>query len=137
MCSKNTDKEVPGEDLFRHMDHVIRTEKLYADSNLQRHDILVRFGLSRRTLCALMSAYAGGQSITAYVNSLRMEDAERLVREHPEMSFTGPVQAPLRHDPDRIPPEKLNPQIKKLNYYSQKMRINFVFYSQISIFVAN
>ena len=88
MCSKNIDKEVPGEDLFRHMDHVIRTEKLYADPNLQRHDILVRFGLSRRTLCALMSAYAGGQSITAYVNSLRMEDAVCLLREHPEMSLT-------------------------------------------------
>ena len=88
MSSKTTDREVPGEELFRQMDEVIRTQRLYADPYIQRHDILVRFGLSRRTLCALMSAYAGGQSITAYINSLRMEDVERLVREHPEMSFT-------------------------------------------------
>ena len=89
MCSKNIDKEVPGEAFFRQMDYVIRTEKLYADPSIQRQDILARFGLSRRTLSALMSAYAGGRSITAYINSLRMEDAVRLLREHPEMSLTG------------------------------------------------
>jgi len=88
MSIKSIDRGVPGEELFRQMDEVIRTERLYTNPNFQRRDILGRFGLTRRNLCALMSAHADGLSVTAYINSLRMEEAVRLLHEHPEMSFT-------------------------------------------------
>ena len=81
-------KAIPSQELFQQMDQAIRSEKLYADPFLQRRDILARFGISRRTLCALMSAYADGQSITAYINAMRIDDAEHMLKENPDMSFT-------------------------------------------------
>jgi len=75
-------------ELFGLIDGIIRSERLYADAFLQRQDILDRFDISRRTLSDLLAVHAEGQSFTAYINAMRLEDAVRLLREAPEMSLT-------------------------------------------------
>jgi AraC-like DNA-binding protein len=79
----------PNPELFGLIDGIIRQERLYADESLQRQDILDRFDISRRTLNDLLAVHADGQSFTAYINAMRLEDAVRLLREQPEMSLTG------------------------------------------------
>lgn len=83
----------PDRELFDRIDSVIRGEKLYADANLQRQDIVDRFNVSRHALNDMFSAYADGQSFTAYVNNLRMQDALRLLQEEPVLSFSDIAQA--------------------------------------------
>ena len=78
----------PDPALFRTIDRTIREERLYTNPNLQRQDILDRFDISRRTLSDLLSAYADGQSFTAYINTMRLQDAVSLLKEEPEMSLT-------------------------------------------------
>lgn len=74
----------PDRRLFDLVDGTIREEKLYRNINLQRQDIIDRFDISRHTLNDLFSAYADGQSFTAYINRLRMQDAIRLMRKEPD-----------------------------------------------------
>ncbi|MBR4827037.1 MAG: AraC family transcriptional regulator [Bacteroidales bacterium] len=78
----------PDPDIFRKIDKTIREERMYTNPNLQRQDILDRFGISRRTLSDIMSAYADGQSFTTYINAMRLQDAVHLLKEEPEMSLT-------------------------------------------------
>lgn len=85
---KASDSPAPNPKLFNLIDGIIRGERLYANENLQRQDILDRFDISRRTLNDLLAAHADGQSFTAYINSIRIEDAVRLLREEPQMSLT-------------------------------------------------
>ena len=78
----------PDPELFRTIDRTIHEERLYANASLQRQDILNRFGINRRTLSDLLAAYAGGQSLTAYINAMRLQDAVHLLREEPGMSLS-------------------------------------------------
>ncbi|MBR5905106.1 MAG: AraC family transcriptional regulator [Bacteroidales bacterium] len=78
----------PNPELFQMIDGTIRREKLYLSESLQRQDILDRFDISRRTLNDLLAAHADGQSFTAYINSMRLADAVRLLHEEPGMSLT-------------------------------------------------
>ena len=78
----------PNPELFNHIDGIIRKERLYANESLQRQDILDRFNISRRTLNDLLAVHAEGQSFTAYINAMRMEEAVSLLREEPGMSLT-------------------------------------------------
>ena len=87
-AQKDSAKPAPNPELFNLIDGIIRTEKLYANESLQRQDILDRFDISRRTLNDLLAVHADGQSFTAYINSMRLEDAVRLLREEPEMSLS-------------------------------------------------
>ena len=87
-AQKASAKPAPNPDLFNLIDGIIRKEKLYANESLQRQDILDRFNISRRTLNDLLAVHADGQSFTAYINSMRLEDAVRLLREEPEMSLS-------------------------------------------------
>jgi len=74
----------PDKNLFDQIDRIIRKEKLYTNVNLQRQDIVDRFDISRHTLNDLFQAYADGQSFTAYINGIRMQDAIRLMQKEPE-----------------------------------------------------
>ena len=74
-------------DFFSTIDAAIRSERLYSDLTLQRQDICDRFGIRRHTLNNLLSTYANGQTFPQYVNSLRMEEAVILLRDHPEMTL--------------------------------------------------
>jgi len=81
---QSADALKPNKELFELIDSVIKEEKLYANVNLQRLDIVERFDISRHTLNDLLSAYANGQSFTAYINGLRMQDAIGLMQKEPE-----------------------------------------------------
>ena len=85
--------KVPDHEWFRQIDMVVRKEKLYAKPSLQRQDILQRFGLRRQHLNAILSKYAYGQSFPQYVNSMRLNEAERLMRENPKLSISAVAQA--------------------------------------------
>ena len=74
-------------DFFSTIDAAIRSECLYSNLSLQRQDICDRFGIRRHTLNNLLSTYANGQTFPQYINSLRMEEAVILLRDHPEMTL--------------------------------------------------
>lgn len=88
MRSNRVRKRPTDQDLFQAIDTAIREERLYADNTLQRRDILLRFGLRRQHLNAILSQYAYGQSFPAYINTIRLKEAEKLLTEHPEMTIT-------------------------------------------------
>ena len=85
---KQPEASAPDPKLFRVIDRIIHEEMLYTNPNLQRQDILDRFGISRRTLNDILTTYADGQSFTAYINAMRLHDAVHLLHEEPEMSLT-------------------------------------------------
>lgn len=83
-ASSQEEAPKPDKNLFDQIDRIIRKEKLYTNVNLQRQDIVDRFDISRHTLNDLFQAYADGQSFTAYINGIRMQDAIRLMQKEPE-----------------------------------------------------
>lgn len=78
------DAPKPDKALFDMIDGAIRKEKLYTNVNLQRQDIVDRFDIGRHSLNDLLSAYADGQSFTAYINGIRMQDAIRMMQKEPD-----------------------------------------------------
>ena len=77
-----------GKDFFKEIDSVIRNERLYANVDLMREDVMKRFGISRHRLNDLLNEYAGGLSFPQYINNIRVEEAQELIVHHPEMSIT-------------------------------------------------
>ncbi len=75
-------------DLFKTIDSVIRTERLYAQVNLMREDIMRRFSIGRHHLNSQLNTFADGMSFPQYINSIRMEVAYDLLTKHPEKSIT-------------------------------------------------
>ncbi len=76
-------------DIFQAIDQTIRKERLYAQVDLQREDIVLRFGIGRHRLNSLLSTYANGQSFPQYVNSIRMEECCQLFSNSPKMTITA------------------------------------------------
>ena len=76
-------------DLFATIDKTIRSERLYSDVGLQRQDICDRFGIRRHALNNLLSTYAGANSFTQYINAIRMDEAVKLLRDHPDMTIAA------------------------------------------------
>ena len=74
-----------GKDFFKEIDSVIRNERLYANVDLMREDVMKRFGISRHRLNDLLNEYAGGLSFPQYINNIRVEEAQELIVHHPEM----------------------------------------------------
>lgn len=89
MTTNTTDVSSQDETLFRDIDRVIREERIYTNPLLQRQDILDRFNLRRQKLNELLSAYAHGDSFPAYINSIRLEEAVRLLREEPYITISA------------------------------------------------
>ena len=75
-------------DLFKTIDKIIREERLYAQVNLMREDIMERFGIGRHRMNDQLNAFADGMSFPQYINSIRMEIAYDLLTNHPEMKIT-------------------------------------------------
>lgn len=75
-------------DLFKTIDKIIREERLYAQVNLMREDIMERFGIGRHRLNDQLNAFADGMSFPQYINSIRMEIAYDLLTSRPEMKIT-------------------------------------------------
>ncbi len=74
-------------ELFKKIDSVIRSERLYANVNLMRKDVMKRFCISRHCLNDLLNQYAGGLSFPQYINNMRVEEAHELIVCHQEMSI--------------------------------------------------
>ena len=77
------------QELFRQIDRAIREERLYADSSLQRQDILDRFNLRRQTLNDLLNECTEEKTFPAYINGIRMEEAARILRADLSQPFTA------------------------------------------------
>ena len=75
-------------DLFKTIDTIIRKERLYAQVNLMREDIMRRFGIGRHHLNDQLNAFADGMSFPQYINSIRMEVAYDLLTNHPKKKIT-------------------------------------------------
>lgn len=75
-------------DLFKTIDTIIRKERLYAQINLMREDVMQRFGIGRHHLNDQLNAFADGMSFPQYINSIRMEVAYDLLTNRSEMTIT-------------------------------------------------
>lgn len=73
-------------ELFESIDTTIRQEKLYADLDLMREDVMKRFGIGRHHLNDLLNEFADGMSFPQYINSIRMEVAFKLISNNPRLS---------------------------------------------------
>ncbi len=74
--------------LFDEIDSYIRTERLYTDPGLQRQDILDHFSINKNTLNTVFNEHNGGLSFPAYINNLRLEEGQHLLRSNPEKNIT-------------------------------------------------
>ena len=74
-------------DLFKAIDTVIRKERLYAQANLLREDIMKRFGIGRHRLNDQLNNFTDGMTFPQYINAIRMEVAYDLLTNHPEMTI--------------------------------------------------
>ena len=74
-------------EFFNKIDSVIRNERLYANVNLMREDVMKRFGISRHRLNDLLNQHAGGLSFPQYINKMRVDEARELIVCHPELSI--------------------------------------------------
>ncbi len=72
-------------ELFKRIDSVIRSERLYANVNLMREDVMKRFSISRHRLNDLLNQHTGGLSFPQYINNIRVKEAYELINHHPEM----------------------------------------------------
>ena len=79
-------------DLFKTIDTIIRKERLYAQVNLLRDDIMRRFNIGRHRLNSQLNAFADGMCFPQYINSIRMEVAYDLLTNHPEMTIADVAQ---------------------------------------------
>ena len=75
--------------LFTHIDQTIRSEQLYKNIGLQRQDICDRFNISRHTLNELLADHTGGCSFPQYVNTIRLEEVLRLLRDEPAKTVSA------------------------------------------------
>lgn len=92
-AEQQLDASKPNKKIFDLIDDTIRREKLYTNVNLQRQDIIDRFDIGRHALNDLFSAYADGQSFTAYINSLRLQEALHLIRKEPDTPVSAIAEA--------------------------------------------
>ncbi|MBQ9191833.1 MAG: AraC family transcriptional regulator [Bacteroidaceae bacterium] len=75
--------------LFTQMDSAIRSERLYANPTFQRQDACEHFNLRREVLNQLLTDFADGQSFPAYINSIRLSEACRLLSDQPAMTVNA------------------------------------------------
>jgi AraC-like DNA-binding protein len=73
--------------LFETIDTTIREERLYAKVDLMREDIMNRFNVSRHRLNAILNLHADGKSFPQYINTIRLEEAHKLLTNHPEKTI--------------------------------------------------
>lgn len=74
-------------ELFEKIDTTIRRERLYAELDLMREDVMRRFGIGRHHLNDLLNSYADGLSFPQYINSIRLERARDLMISCPELTI--------------------------------------------------
>ncbi|MBQ3821158.1 MAG: AraC family transcriptional regulator, partial [Bacteroidales bacterium] len=80
-------------ELFARIDGAIKSENLYANKYLQRQDIIDRFGISRHNLNNLLNTFADGQSFPSYINSIRLTEAKKLLKNKTDMNISAVAEA--------------------------------------------
>ena len=76
------------EQLFQHINEVIVRERLFLDPKFGRQTIIDRFQLSKDRASAAFSQGSSHDSLTDYVQELRLEHAARMLKEQPRASIT-------------------------------------------------
>ena len=76
------------EQLFQHINEVIVGERLFLDPKFGRQTIIDRFLLSKDRASTIFSQGSSHDSLTDYVQELRLEHAARLLTEQPHASIT-------------------------------------------------
>ncbi|MCR4583685.1 MAG: helix-turn-helix domain-containing protein [Prevotella sp.] len=74
---------------FAFIDATIRNEHLYSNANLQRQDVCERFGISRVALNNMLFVHRGNASLPQYINSIRIDEAVKLLHNRPDMSISA------------------------------------------------
>ncbi|MBQ9645795.1 MAG: AraC family transcriptional regulator [Prevotella sp.] len=69
--------------LFATIDRCIRSERLFANANIQRQDVCDRFNIRREVLNQLLASHTDGMSFPAYINSIRLSEVCRLLKDEP------------------------------------------------------
>ena len=78
----------PEDSMFQKIDSYVRSHRLYADPNLQRQDVLDHFSINKNTLNSLFNEHNGGLSFPAYINNIRLEEGQLMLRNNPEATIT-------------------------------------------------
>ncbi len=84
-----SDSSQINDDIFDTIDATIRSERIYANSSLQRQDVCERFKINRTMLNYMLLQHRGNASLPQYINSIRLEEAVKLLRNCPDMSITA------------------------------------------------
>lgn len=74
-------------DLFRRFTALIHDEQLYRDIALDRDTVCQRLGIERHSLNQLLNDHAGGLSLPAYLNTVRLDAAYDLLHNQPDESI--------------------------------------------------
>ena len=80
-------KELTDEQLFRQINQVVISERLYLDPNFGRQTIMDRFQLSKERVGAVFSQGSDHARLNNYILQLRLEHAAYLLVEKPEYSI--------------------------------------------------
>ena len=91
---KNEDENVANEELrrFKEADKRIMKERLFANPDFGRDDLMRLLGVDKNTLPTLLQNYTG-TNVPGYINIKRMEYAVSLIKEHPEYTLGAIAEA--------------------------------------------
>lgn len=85
---ENEELEASGAErkLFKEVDKRIMKERLFAQPDFGRDDLMRLLGVDKNTLPSLIQQYTG-TNVPGYVNNKRMEYAVSLIKQHPEYTL--------------------------------------------------
>lgn len=73
-------------ELFERLHRTIVERQLFLDPNFSR-DTFMELGLLNRNKAARLLKLYAGTNLSGYINALRLEYAEKLIQEHPELQI--------------------------------------------------
>ena len=85
---ENDDEHVSTDErrLFKEVDKRIMKERLFAQSDFGRDDLMRLLGVDKNTFASIIQRYTG-TNVPGYVNNKRMEYAVLLIKQHPEYTI--------------------------------------------------
>lgn len=75
------------EQLFKHINDVIMSERLFLDPKFERQTIMDRFQLSKERVGAIFSKFSDHAKLNSYILQLRLEYAAMLLVEKPDLNI--------------------------------------------------
>jgi len=78
--------------LFKDIDKRIMKERLFADPNFGRDELMRLFGVDKNTLPSIIQRYTH-HNVPGYINTKRMEYAVYLIKNHPEYTLGAIAEA--------------------------------------------